>query len=160
MTGTLDEPGHRQRSTPTDPILRYVDLTTVHVAEAQKLELPAWARPVIPGPARAPLLYAGTLAGRPAAVLAFEPRQSDLPLQVAFPILLANLAGELLGGSETPARRDRARHARSPSPIPAGAIGVRVAAARRHRRTSSWRPTGGAAQRHLRPHRPARASTP
>jgi hypothetical protein len=41
-------------------------------------------------------------AGLPTAVLAFEPRQSDLPLQVAFPILLANLTGELLGGSEAP----------------------------------------------------------
>ena len=38
--------------------------------------------------------------GCPAAVLAFEPRRSDLPLQVAFPILLANLTGELLGGSD------------------------------------------------------------
>ena len=66
------------------------------------MELPAWARPVIPGPGTSPLLYAGTLAGRPAAVMAFEPRRSDLPLQVAFPVLLANLAGELLGGSETP----------------------------------------------------------
>jgi hypothetical protein len=38
----------------------------------------------------------------PTAVLAFEPRRSDLPLQVAFPILLANLTGELLGGSAAP----------------------------------------------------------
>jgi hypothetical protein len=58
--------------------------------------------------------------------MAFEPRRSDLPLQVAFPVLLANLAGELLGGSETP------QDAIAPgSPvtlsIPAGAIGVRVA---------------------------------
>ncbi len=30
-------------------------------------------------------------------MLAFAPRRSDLPLQVAFPILFANLAGELLG---------------------------------------------------------------
>ncbi len=101
MTGTLTNPGIGSLDT-TDPILRYVDLTTVHVGEAQKMELPAWARPVIPGPGTAPLLYAGTLAGRPAAVMAFEPRRSDLPLQVAFPVLLANLAGELLGGSETP----------------------------------------------------------
>ena len=106
MTGTLTNPGIGTLDA-TDPILRYVDLTTTHIGEAQKLELPAWARPVIPGPGTSPLLYAGTLAGRPAAVLAFEPRRSDLPLQVAFPVLLANLAGELLGGSRTPARRDR-----------------------------------------------------
>jgi hypothetical protein len=73
------------------------------VGKAAKLVLPAWARTVIPGPAGAPLLYAGEHDGRRAAVLAFLPRNSDLPLQVAFPILLANLTGELFGGSTAPA---------------------------------------------------------
>jgi hypothetical protein len=70
-------------------------------------------------------LYAGDRAGLPAAVLAFEPRRSDLPLQVAFPILMANLVGELLGGSGSPA------DAVAPgSPvtlaIPSGATGLAV----------------------------------
>lgn len=124
VTGTLANPGIGSLDA-SDPILRYVDLTTVHIGEAVKLELPAWARPVIPGPGTAPLLYAGSLAGRPAAVLAFEPRRSDLPLQVAFPVLLANLAGELLGGSETP-QDAIAPGAPVTLAIPAGAIGVRV----------------------------------
>ncbi len=124
VTGTLANPAMGSLDT-TDPILRYVDLSTTHIGEAQRLELPAWARTVIPGPGTAPLLYSGTLTGRPAAVLAFEPRRSDLPLQVAFPVLLANLAGELLGGSQTPS------DAIAPgSPvtlaIPDGAKGVRV----------------------------------
>ncbi len=124
LTGTLTNPGIGSLD-PSDPILRYVDLSTVHIAEAQELELPAWARSVVPGPAGSPLLYAGTLDGRPAAVLAFEPRRSDLPLQVAFPVLLANLAGELMGGSGTPL------DAVTPgSPVtlavPEGAGGVRV----------------------------------
>ena len=67
-----------------------------------RLTLPDWARTVIPGPSGAPLLYTGVRAGLPTAVLAFDPRHSDLPLQVAFPILLANLTGELLGGSAAP----------------------------------------------------------
>ena len=80
---------------------------------------------MIPGPKGAPLLYAGTRDGLRTAVLAFEPRRSDLPLQVAFPILLANLTGELLGGSVSPT------DAVAPgSPvtlaIPAGATGLRV----------------------------------
>jgi hypothetical protein len=124
VTGTLTNPGIGSLDT-TDPILRYVDLTTVHVGEAREMELPAWARPVIPGPGGAPLLYAGTLAGRPAAVMAFEPRRSDLPLQVAFPVLLANMAGELLGGSETPLDAI-APGAPVTLAIPDGAIGVRV----------------------------------
>jgi hypothetical protein len=36
-------------------------------------------------------------------VLAFEPRRSDLPLQVAFPILIAHHTGEFLGSSTAPA---------------------------------------------------------
>jgi hypothetical protein len=99
--GILKNPGIGTLGTD-EPILRYVDLTTTHIAEARELTLPAWARTVIPGPKGAPLLYAGVRAGLPAAVLAFEPRESDLPLQVAFPILVANLTGELLGGSAAP----------------------------------------------------------
>lgn len=102
VTGTLKNPGIGTLS-PDEPVLRYVDLSTLHVAEATQLALPAWARSVIPGPKGAPLLYTGVRAGLPTAVLAFEPRRSDLPLQVAFPILIANLTGELMGGSATPA---------------------------------------------------------
>jgi Ca-activated chloride channel family protein len=102
VSGTLTDPGFGTLP-PDEPILKFVDLSSVHVGKAAKLVLPAWARTVIPGPAGAPLLYAGEHDGRRAAVLAFLPRNSDLPLQVAFPILLANLTGELVGGSTAPA---------------------------------------------------------
>jgi Ca-activated chloride channel homolog len=124
VSGVLQNPGIGSLS-PDEPLLRYVDLSTTHIAEARKLTLPAWARPVIPGPAGAPLLYAGTLAGLPAAVLAFEPRRSDLPLQVAFPILLANLTGELLGGSASPVDAVVPGSPVTLS-IPANAVGIRV----------------------------------
>jgi hypothetical protein len=122
--GTLQNPGIGTID-PSDPVLRYVDLSTVHVGEATKFELPAWARSVIPGPSGSPLLYAGSLEGRAAAVLAFEPRHSDLPLQVAFPLLLANLSGELMGGSDTPLDAV-APGAPVTLPVPEGALGVRV----------------------------------
>ncbi len=101
VTGTLTDPAIGSLD-PAEPILRYVDLSTTHIAEAKAMTLPTWARTVIPGPKGAPLLYAGERSGLRSAVLAFEPRRSDLPLQVAFPILLANLAGELMGGSGAP----------------------------------------------------------
>ncbi len=101
VTGTLKGPGIGSLN-PDEPILRYVDLSTTHITESARMVLPDWARTVIPGPSGAPLLYAGSRAGLPTAVIAFEPRKSDLPLQVAFPILLANLTGELLGGSSAP----------------------------------------------------------
>ena len=134
-----------------------MDLTTTHIAQAAKLVLPDWARTVIPGPKGAPLLYAGIRVGLPTAVLAFEPRQSDLPLQVAFPILLANLTGELLGGSAAPTE------AIAPGTpvtltIPSGATGLTVT-----------RPDGSTTElvapgdrrfdADLRPDRAARAST-
>ena len=101
LAGTINQPGIGSIN-PDEPVLRYVDLSTTHISQAQKLVLPSWARAIIPGPGGAPLLYAGQRAGLPTAVLAFDPRRSDLPLQVGFPILLSNLVGELLGGSTTP----------------------------------------------------------
>lgn len=124
VSGTLRDPGIGALD-PDEPVLRYVDLSTTHIGEATKLTLPAWARTIVPGPSGAPLLYAGERAGLRTAVLAFEPRRSDLPLQVAFPILVSNLVGELLGGSGGPLE---AVVPGSPVtlPVPTGASGVRV----------------------------------
>ena len=44
------------------------------------------------------LLFAGQVDGRRVAVLAFDIRHSDLPLQVAFPILISNLVEWLAPG--------------------------------------------------------------
>ena len=125
VTGSLKDPGIGTLS-PDEPILRYVDLSTTHIAAASRLVLPDWARSVIPGPTNSPLLYAGSRAGLPTAVLAFEPRRSDLPLQVAFPILLANLTGELMGGSAPPAEAVQPGTPVSLT-IPPGASGISVA---------------------------------
>ena len=102
---------------------------------------------MIPGPGG----VAAAVRGRcspdgPPAVLAFEPRRSDLPLQVAFPVLLANLAGELLGGSATPGRRDRARRPGHPRDPRRGHRRPRGAAGRQRRRA---RGTDGRARRRV-----------
>ncbi|HEX5823759.1 MAG TPA: BatA and WFA domain-containing protein [Candidatus Limnocylindrales bacterium] len=125
VTGTLKNPTIGSLGTD-EPVLRYVDLSTTHIASAQGLVLPAWARTVIPGPKSVPLLYSGVRAGLPAAVLAFEPRNSDLPLQVGFPILIANLTGELLGGSSAPAAAVKPGDPVA-LPVPNGATSLRVA---------------------------------
>jgi len=93
--GTLDEFGMGQLPAD-DPILRGVDLTRLHIARTQQMDLPDWARSVIPG-SDGPLLYSGLREGLPTVVFAFDVRQSDLPLQVAWPIMISNLSGELLG---------------------------------------------------------------
>jgi hypothetical protein len=98
VNGTLDALGSFGMGQPSadDPLLRGVDLTRLHIAKTQSVELPTWARPVIPG-TPGPLMYAGLREGQPTVVFAFDIRQSDLPLQVAWPIMVSNLAGELLG---------------------------------------------------------------
>ena len=101
VTGTLTNPGIGTLD-PDEPVLKFVDLSATHISEAAKLTTPTWARTIIPGPRGAPLLYSGIRDGINQAVLAFEPRRSDLPLEVAFPILLANLTGELMGSSTAP----------------------------------------------------------
>ncbi len=53
-------------------------------------------RPVVESTAGTPLLAAGRVDGQPLAVLTFALGESDLPLQVAFPLLVSNLTDFLL----------------------------------------------------------------
>ncbi len=128
VAGPLDEVTLGQ--VPADePLLRGVDLTRLHIApnnerfRTQQMVLPSWARTVIPG-GDSPLLYAGLRDGLPTAVFAFDLRNSDLGLQYAWPILVSNLAGELLGTgiSVTPLAPAEPIEL----PLPAGATGARV----------------------------------
>jgi hypothetical protein len=74
------------------PILDGVDWGTVAVQGAQRFEAPAWLRPVLFGEG-GPLLYAGVDPdGRRVVVLPFPLSRSDLPLRIAFPLLIANAA--------------------------------------------------------------------
>jgi len=77
-----------------DPILRYTDLTNLHVALAARIERTAWARTVV-GSAGGPLILAGETEGRRVVIVAFDLHDSDLPLQTDFPLLIRNLVGYL-----------------------------------------------------------------
>lgn len=125
VSGTLDFDEFGLGQLPLDePLLRGVDLSRLHIAETQQMELPAWARPIIPG-TDGPLLYSGLRQGLPTTVFAFDSRQSDLPLQVAWPVLISNLATELLGiGPSAPNPLAPAQPI--DLPLTAGAVGVRV----------------------------------
>jgi Ca-activated chloride channel family protein len=110
VTGRIDQPVPRAVSggeAGVDPLLVHVNLAGVSVLEAVRVSLPIWARPVIAGDTpgdSSSLLWAGEMDGRRVAVLAFDLSRSDLPLQVAFPLLLANLGAWLApsGGSDLP----------------------------------------------------------
>jgi len=101
VTGAVDQPVPWPTSAD-DPLLAHVDLTGVSVLEAVRVPLPHWARAVVAGETAdgtSPLLFAGETDGRRVAVLTFDLHRSDLPLQVAFPILMSNLIGWLAPGS-------------------------------------------------------------
>jgi len=86
------------------PLITYVNLDEVNILDSVRINLPTWAQPVIVsddierGGGEIPLLFIGENDGRRIAVLSFDLHHSDLPLQVAFPILLANLIQWLTPG--------------------------------------------------------------
>jgi Ca-activated chloride channel family protein len=87
-----------------DPLLRYVDLSNVHVLQARQVEPPPGARVLVEARG-GPLLFVAERPEGRLAVLTFDLHDSDLPLQIAFPILTANLADWLLpqGAARFPA---------------------------------------------------------
>jgi hypothetical protein len=86
------------------PLLRYVSLDETHIARARRIEAPSWAE-VLVAAEDGPLLLAGNVGGQRVAILAFDLHHSNLPLQIAFPILIANLSNWLAPSSavEVPA---------------------------------------------------------
>lgn len=84
---TFQAPGHE--------LLADVDLSGVGVAEATPLDAPALTT-VVSGPDGA-LVLAGRLGGVPTVLLGFDLLASNLPLETAWPVLVANLASWLAG---------------------------------------------------------------
>ena len=80
-----------------DEILRYVDLSNVHVREAVPLQPPPEARVLLDSD-QGPLLAAWEEPGRRIVAFAFDLHDSDLALQPAFPILTQDLTRWLLPG--------------------------------------------------------------
>jgi Ca-activated chloride channel family protein len=97
VTGQVDLPALRP-APGEEPLLRNIRLSDVSVARAAKLTPGSWARIVVDGDG-GPMLFAGEKDGRRIVVLAFDLHYSDLPLQVAFPLLLSNIVGYLAPGS-------------------------------------------------------------
>ncbi|MDP9383294.1 MAG: VWA domain-containing protein [Chloroflexota bacterium] len=75
-------------------LLRFVDLSNTSIARASRLSLPDWME-TLASSGDVPLLVAGETQGRKVVALAFSPENSDLPLQVAFPVLVDNLMRHL-----------------------------------------------------------------
>lgn len=81
-------------SSEQHPILANVDWRTVNSTDVRRINTPTWLKPIVESQG-GPILFAGELAGADSAfgrvvLIPFDLRRSDLPLQVAFPILIAN----------------------------------------------------------------------
>jgi len=100
-------------------MLEAVDWSNVHIRQARQMSQPAWLTPLITAPGGA-LLLAGEQDRRRMAVLSFALQDSDLPLQTAYPILMANLVRYLLPASDPLASSSAAGLPSSVSGLPPG----------------------------------------
>lgn len=96
VTGTVEGPAIALVD-GDDPLLRGIDLSGVLVLEAQRIKAPR--DQTLVAAEGAPLLVRGVRDGRAFLYLAFALDASDLPLQVAFPVLGDRLVTELAGTS-------------------------------------------------------------
>ncbi|HEV3232673.1 MAG TPA: VWA domain-containing protein, partial [Candidatus Dormibacteraeota bacterium] len=121
--GAMVAPGRVRATDPSDPLLQDVDLRDVHVARAHDLRATTFGgRSVLEGDA-GPLLLVRDVP-TPAALLAFDLHDADLPLRAAFPLLVDRVSAFLLP-SAVPARAYRPDETVLLTP-PAGATGLRV----------------------------------
>ncbi|MBX3080294.1 MAG: VWA domain-containing protein [Anaerolineae bacterium] len=73
-----------------DPRTRYLKFNDVNIREFKTISAGNWAQPLVSAEG-GPLILAGTVDTRRVALITFALRDSDLPLKIAWPILLANL---------------------------------------------------------------------
>ncbi len=79
------------------PVTRDVNWSNVHVRKAKHITPPQWAKTLIDSEG-GPLVVAGDTGVRRVGAITFDLHDSDLPLQVTFPILLVNLINYLAPG--------------------------------------------------------------
>lgn len=75
---------------PEHPITNHTNFERISVLRAKSIPAPLWADVLVESDTGA-LVFVGETQARRVAVLAFDLLDSDLPLQVAFPILFSNL---------------------------------------------------------------------
>jgi len=80
---------------PGDAVLRYVDTGGWQIRKSQAISVPAWGKTLLEYQGQA-LWVKGESGGRKVAAAAFDLHNSNIPLQIGFPILIQNLCQWLL----------------------------------------------------------------
>lgn len=89
------------RSHPVNSFISYSDL---HLESISRREVAAWLKPIVSA-GNDPIIWAGDDGHKRVVLIGFDLAQSDLPLKVEFPILLANSLSWLAGLDATLAER-------------------------------------------------------
>ncbi len=76
------------------PLSEQLSWESVHIRLTKRIGLPVWGQVLVDSD-QTPLVFVGEQAGRRVAVVGFDLHESDLPLQVGFPILFSRLIGYL-----------------------------------------------------------------
>ncbi|MGJ3239321.1 MAG: vWA domain-containing protein [Anaerolineae bacterium] len=72
------------------PLASFLNVESVNLLRFRQLNGVEWARPIVSA-SGGDVLLAGENRGRQIAIMGFDLLNSDLPLQIAFPILIANM---------------------------------------------------------------------
>jgi len=91
-------------------ILQFVDWDGVNIRQATRIDAP-WADSLVTSEG-GPVILVGETKGRRVALLSFRLQDSDLPLQIAFPVLMANIVNWLTPGRVIESSGDSLRHVR------------------------------------------------
>lgn len=101
------------------PVTRFLDLSSVQIARALVARPLPWGQALAQSEA-GPLLVAGEKEGLRSLYIGFDLTESDLPLRVAFPILLANAIDWLMGSDAGTASLQARTGDVVPTEVPAG----------------------------------------
>src|SRR5690606_8676767 len=85
----ITQPGNIQVAR-NDPRAQYVDFSSVNILAFNEISNVDWATPLVSA-AGGPLVLAGDVDGRQVAIFSFDIHNSDLPLQITWPVLMSNL---------------------------------------------------------------------
>jgi hypothetical protein len=84
--------------TAESPLLVDVSWDNVNILQASRITAP-WSQPIVES-AEGPILLAGDYRGQRVVLIPFALQESDLPLQIAFPLLVANITDWLAPGQK------------------------------------------------------------